>query len=77
MKKIENSECLIGFGAFIRDQREYMGMFQDEVAKEVGISQAYYSYIERGERAVDLILAIKICRVLRLDLNDFIREYMK
>lgn len=78
MKKIENSECLIGFGNFIKEGREKRGLLQAEVAELVGISQSYYSLIERGakDRNVDLVLALKLCRVLRLDLRDFIKPYM-
>ena len=76
MKKIENSECLSEFGKFLKDGRELRNMFQSEVATLAGISQVYYSMIERGERNVDLIMAIKLCKVLRLDLNDYIKEYM-
>lgn len=77
MKIIDNSECLIGFGEFIRSKREQLGMYQQDVALELGISQVYYSQIERGIRNVDLVLAMEICKVLRLDLNDYIKSYMK
>lgn len=77
MKKIENSECLVGFGKFIKQGREKRDMFQSEVAMEVGISQAYYSYLERGEREIDFVLALKICQVLHLDISDFISSYME
>ncbi len=76
MKKIENSECLVGFGNFIKEGRERRDMFQSEVAQICGITQSFYSYIERGERSVDLPLAIKICQALRLDINEFIKKYM-
>lgn len=78
MKKIENSECLIGFGKFIKEGREKRDMFQSEVATLVGITQPYYSMIENGakERNVDLVLALKICQVLKLDINQFIKQYM-
>ena len=79
MKKIENSECLIGFGQFIKEGREKKDMYQSEVAALVGISQPYYSLIERGldDRNLNFVLALKICQVLRLDMNDFIKQYMK
>lgn len=78
MKKIENSECLIGFGKFIKEGREKKDMFQSEVAALVGITQPYYSMVERGakDRNVDLVLALKICQALDLDLSDFIKQYM-
>lgn len=77
MKKIENSECLKAFGAFIKDGREYRDMYQAEVAKLVGVSQSYYSEIENGKKNVDLVMAMKICQILRLDLNEYIERYMK
>jgi transcriptional regulator with XRE-family HTH domain len=76
MKKIENSECLVGFGEFIKKGREKRDMFQTEVADALGIRQPYYSMIESGRRNVDFVLALKICRVLNLDINDFIKQYM-
>lgn len=78
MKKIENSECLIGFGKFIKEGRRRRDMLQSEVAELVGISQPYYSMIENGteDRNVDLVLALKICRVLRLNISDFTKQYM-
>jgi DNA-binding XRE family transcriptional regulator len=78
MKKIENSECLMGFGKFIKEGRMRRDMLQSEVAELVGISQPYYSMIEKGteDRNVDLVLAMKICRVLRLNISDFTKQYM-
>lgn len=76
MKKIENSECLIGFGRFIKDGREKKDMLQAEVAELAGITQAYYSMIERGVREPDLTLSMRLCQILRLDLSDFVKRYM-
>lgn len=76
MKKIENNECQIRFGEFLRKGREQRDMLQSEVAALAGISQPFYSYIETGERNIDFVLALKLCQVLRLDLNNFIKQYM-
>lgn len=76
MKKIDNSECLIGFGLFIRKERERRELTQVEMAQKLGISFNYYSLMERGKRNVDLIMAMRICAVLELDLSDYIRAYM-
>ena len=77
MKKIENSECQISFGNFIRKARERKGLLQAEVAAEVGIPQSYYSIIENGakSRRVDLATAMRICQVLGLDISDFTKMY--
>ena len=78
MKKIENNECQIGFGNFIKAGRKRKDMLQSEVAEIVGIPQSYYSVIERGakDRNVDLVLAMRICQALDLDISDFIKTYM-
>ena len=78
MKKIENSECQISFGSFIKEGRKRKDMLQAEVAQLVGIPQSYYSIIERGakDRNIDLVLAMKICQVLGLDFSDFTKQYM-
>lgn len=77
MKIIDNSECLVGFGKFVRDKREKTNLYQTDMAKQLGITQAYYSNIERGTRNVDLVLALKICQILNLDLNDYIQTYLE
>lgn len=76
MKKIDNSECLARFGLFIRKERERRELTQEEMARKLGISLNYYSLIERGKRNVDLVMAMKICAVLELDLSDYIRIYI-
>lgn len=78
MKKIENSECQISFGRFIREARKRKDLLQTEVAQLVGIPQSYYSIIENGakDRNIDLVLAMKICQALEVDFSDFTKRYM-
>ena len=78
MMKIDNSECQMSFGRFIREARKRKDLLQTEVAQLVGIPQSYYSVIENGakDRNVDLVLAIKICQVLEVDFSDFTKQYM-
>lgn len=70
-----NKEYLKDFGSFVKEGRERLGMYQSDVAKMLNISQPYYSCIEKGTRNVDLVLAIKICDILNLDLSDYISVY--
>lgn len=72
---IDNDACLKGFGSFVKEGRERLGMYQSDVAKMLNISQPYYSCIEKGTRNVDLVLAMKICDTLKLDLSDYITVY--
>lgn len=73
---IDNRECLREFGSYIKQARQWRNMTQTEVAEQLGIHQTYYSMIERGEREVDLVLALKICQELRLDMRDFITKFL-
>lgn len=73
---IDNSECLRNFGNFIKEARTSQGCFQADIAEAVGIKQPYYSQIEAGTRNVDLVLAMKICKALKVDLSDYIHTYL-
>jgi transcriptional regulator with XRE-family HTH domain len=78
MKIRDNSVCLNeDFGNFIRTARERKGIFQGELAQMVGVRQPYISMIEHGERNVDLTLALKLCEALGININDFIKRYVR
>lgn len=74
--KIYNKEYLEDFGRFIKEGREKAKYSQTDVANQLKITQSYYSYIEAGNRNIDLSLAMEICKVLKLDMRVFIKKYM-
>lgn len=76
MKAIEKEKISVEFGAFIREAREKRGLYQAEVAEKVGVSRVYYTHIEAGNRDIYFTLAVNICRVLDLDINEFMK-YLK
>lgn len=76
MRQIDNALCNEAFGKFIREARERKGLYQDDMAKKLGISQVHYSHFERGARAIDLSTALNICLILGLDFNDFVKSQM-
>lgn len=76
MKNTDNNALLCDFGKWIRDEREHRGLSQTELSEMIGLHQTYYSRIESGKRVVDLDVAIRICKVLRLDLSDFIKTHI-
>lgn len=76
MKKQENSALLGDFGEWIRSERERKELSQAEVGEELGLHQTYYGKIELAKREVDLATAMAICKVLGLDLSDFIKTHM-
>lgn len=71
MKSISKNYQVL-FGEFIREARERKGLNQTEAGELVGITQSYLSYLERGEREVDLALALRCCAALDADMKDFI-----
>ena len=76
MRQIDNALCNENFGKFIREERERQGLYQSDLAAKLGITQAYYSHIERGTRTVDFTMALNICLALGLDINEFIKVQM-
>lgn len=74
MKTVEKEKVLKEFGAFIREARESKGIYQAEIAEQLGVSRAYYTHIEAGNREFYFTMAINICRVLNLDINEFVKR---
>lgn len=74
MKTIEREKVLIEFGRAIRSARENKGLIQAHVAEELGVSRSYYAMIENGDREIYFTLAINICRVLNVDINEFMKQ---
>ena len=75
MNETDSKNVATHFGAFIKEARQRKGITQTELARRVGVSQPYYNQIENGMRNVDLSLAMNICLILELDLNDFVGTY--
>jgi transcriptional regulator with XRE-family HTH domain len=74
---MDNKMITSSFGTFIRDARLRKPYTQAVVAARLNISQVYYSQIELGKRNIDLALALEICKVLELDINDFVKTVME
>ena len=71
MKAINKEQISAEFGTFIREAREKKGLYQADVAEKVGVSRSYYAFIEAGQRDIYFTLAVNLCRVLDLNINDF------
>lgn len=74
MKTVEKEKVAKEFGVFIREAREKQGLYQADVAERLGVSRAYYTHIEAGNREIYFTMAINICRVLNLNINDFMKN---
>ena len=74
MNTLDKEKIAVEFGAFVREAREKKGMLQSDVAEQLGVSRAYYCYIESGSRDIYFSLGLKICAVLDLNINDFAKR---
>lgn len=64
----------IVFLYFIRQARLDSGLTQQEMAKALNKPQSFVSKYESGERKLDVIDFIEICKVLRIDSGDFLKQ---
>lgn len=69
----KRNEFNAAFGSLLKEARLSKKLYQRDVAQRIGVTQAYYAYIENGDRNVDLQMALELCNFLGLDLNDFIK----
>lgn len=76
MKPVNKEKVATEFGRFVREAREKKGLYQADIAEQLGVSRSYYTMIEAGNREIYFTLAINICRVLDLNINDFV-TYLK
>lgn len=74
MKNDQEQRVAEQFGAFIRSAREARGLYQEDIAQMTGLSDSYISAFELGKRRIDLSTAMKLCQVLNVDLNDFLKD---
>jgi len=54
--------------------RRAAGLTQRELALMLSRPQSYVSKVERGERRLDVVEFIHLCRVLRIDPADFLLQ---
>ena len=64
------------FGEFIRSRRMTLNLTQYEVASRAGTTQGYLCKVENGMREPTITLALKLCDVLGLNINDFANDYL-
>lgn len=59
----------------MRSVRESVGVSQRELAKLLNLPQSYVSKIERGERQLQALELIEICRLLKVRPEEVIQGY--
>lgn len=53
-------------GRRVRTIRRQMGLTQEELAEQLGISTSFLGHIERGTRAVSVETLVQLCNVLNI-----------
>ena len=59
----------------LKECRLQSKMTQQELASQLGCSQAYVSKYEQSQKRLDIIEVRKICTVLGIDFVDFIEDF--
>jgi len=63
----------IRFGRAVRQQRQKLGVSQEEFADLCGLDRTYIGGIERGERNLSLVNIEKIARSFKVSLSELFR----
>lgn len=61
-------------GESLKRKRQDIGLTQEELAKNVGISRTYYADVEAGRYNPSLKVFKKLAKILDLDVNYLIKN---
>jgi transcriptional regulator with XRE-family HTH domain len=59
----------------LRDIRKQNGLTQMQMAKAIGVKQAFVSKYETGERRLDFLDLVTICEVVGLPIAKFAEQF--
>ena len=71
------SEAIVApdpLGTRLRDRRQSLGLTLKDVGDQAGLSVGFISQIERGITIPSLTSLINVCRVLKSDVGDFLKQ---
>ena len=60
------------FGARVREERDRLGISQEELANRSALHRTYIGGVERGERNLGLLNVIRIARALKIKPADLL-----
>ena len=61
---------MINYGIFLKEERKARGISQEQLAKEIGISQAQISYYESGTNEPTIGICIRIADYYGITLDE-------
>lgn len=62
------------FANRLRERREFLGVRQDEIANELGMSTAAYGYYERGERTPTPAMVWSLAKIMGIDVLELLKD---
>ncbi|MCP5534933.1 MAG: helix-turn-helix transcriptional regulator [Akkermansiaceae bacterium] len=68
----EKDPCLVKLGQNIRMMREARHLSQEDLALSAELDRTYVGGVERGERNITILSALKLCKALDCDLVDLV-----
>ena len=73
-EKFNDFKLLETESTIIRKHRECLGMTQQQVANEIGITVRQYQRYESGEKSIysaSFQIGVRLFKILRLEINEF------
>ncbi len=65
------------FGELIRDERHFLKMNQNDLGKKIGVTGAYITQIEKGQKIPSLPLIMALAKALRIDEKHLLKVALK
>lgn len=65
------------FGSIVKNKRLQLGITQEKLAELAGISIVYCRDLEKGKSRSSWVIWLKLCVVLKIDINSIIENYIK
>ena len=64
--------ALLKFGKRIREERNKLGISQEELAERAGVHRTYIGMLERGEKNITLKNIKKIAKALKIKISNLL-----
>ena len=77
MPKSIFSESQEKLQTLLREARQNAGFNQTELAEKLGRPQSFVSKYESGERRLDIIELLEVCRAMDISLSSFVKRLEK
>lgn len=65
------------FGKIVRNRRQQLGITQEKLSELAGITTVYCRDLEKGKSRSGWVIWLKMCVVLKIDINAIIDDYIK